>query len=137
MSEGERICIRVDVEFGVVRQPTNSHNRGCESLCVSWAGPRGIGFGSFPRCFLYVVSVVTPEAVSLCGELRCMQGGYGRRTFVMCYLVVSGLPFWPSSGIGDQLLLDLVVSPSGRVRDAWVPCGWGLGGVFGLVWGGC
>jgi hypothetical protein len=66
-----------------------------------------------------------------------MRGGCGRRTFVVCSLVVSGLPFWPSSGSGGLLLLDMVVSPNGRVRVAWVTSGWGFGGVFELSWGGC
>ncbi len=120
-------------------------------MCVSWAGPRGVGFGSFSKCFRYVLSIVTPryrrwqpilvslrcfedrppEDVSLCEVLRCMKGSCGRCTFVMCCLVVSGLPFWPSSGSGDLFLLDMVVAPSGRVWDAWVTCDWGLGGVFG------
>jgi hypothetical protein len=131
--------------------------RGCESLCVSWTDPRGVGFGSFSKCFRYVLSVVTPryrrwqpilvslrcfegrppEDVSLCEVFRCIRGVCGRSTFVMCCLVVSGLPFWLSSGSGGLLLLDMVVVPSGRVRDALVTCGWGLGGVFELVWGGC
>ncbi len=59
-----------------------------------------------------------PGDVSLCEVLRCMRGGCGRCTFVVCCLVVSGLPFWPSSGSGGPLLLDMVVAPSGRVRDA-------------------
>jgi hypothetical protein len=37
---------------------------------------------------------------------------------------------------GGLLLLDMVEAPSGRVRGAWVTYGWGLGGVFELVWRG-
>ncbi len=92
--------------------------RGCQPFFVSL------------RCF----EDCPPVDVSLCAVLRCVQGGCG---FVMCCLVVSGLPFWPSSGSGGLLLLDRVVAPSGRVRGAWVASGWGLGGVFELVWGGC
>ena len=55
---------------------------------------------------------------------------------MVCSLVVSGLPFWPSSGSGGLLLLDMVVAPNGRVRGDWVRSGWGLGGVFELSWGG-
>ncbi len=55
----------------------------------------------------------------------------------MCNLVVLGLPFWPSSGSGGLLLLDMVLAPYGRVWGAWVTRGWGLGGVFELIWGGC
>ncbi len=135
--------------------------RVCESLCVSWAAPRGVGFVDLILCYAkkkkVFLTVVTPrcrgcqpffvslrclddcppEDVCLCEVLRCMQGGCGRRMFVMCCLVVSGLPFWPSSGSGGLLLLDRVVVPSGRVRDTWVTSGWGLGGVFELIWGGC
>ena len=52
--------------------------------------------------------------------------------FVVCCLVVSGLPFWSSLESGALLLLDMVEAPSGRVTS-----GWGLGGVFELNWGGC
>ncbi len=51
---------------------------------------------------------------------------------MVCSLVVLGLPFWPSSGSGGLLLLDMAVVPYGRVRVAWVTNGWGLGGVFEL-----
>ena len=49
---------------------------------------------------------------------------------MVCSLVVLGLPFWPSSGSGGLLLLDMVVVPYGWVWGAWVTRGWGLGGVF-------
>ncbi len=51
---------------------------------------------------------------------------------MVCSLVVSGLPFWPSSGSGGVLLLDMVVAPNGRVWDAWMTSDWGLGGVLEL-----
>ena len=96
----------------------------------------------FRRCQPFFVSLrcfedCPPEDVSLYEVLRCMRGGCGRRTFVVLCLVVSGFPFWPSSGSGGLLLLDMVVAPSGRVWGAWVMSGWGLGGVFELSWGGC
>jgi hypothetical protein len=75
--------------------------------------------------------------VSLYAVLRCMRGDCGRREFVVCCLVVSGLPFWPSSGSGGLLLLDMVEALRGRVRGAWVTSGWGVGGVFELNWGCC
>ena len=74
--------------------------------------------------------------VSLCEVLRCMWGGYGRRTVLYC-LVVLGLPFWPFSGSGGLMLLGMVVVPNGHVRGAWVTSGWGLEGVFELNWGCC
>jgi hypothetical protein len=67
----------------------------------------------------------------LCEVLRCIRGGYGRRTELYC-LVVSGLPFWPFSGSGGLMLLGMVVAPDGHVRGAWVTSGWGLEGVFEL-----
>jgi hypothetical protein len=87
----------------------------------------------FRRWHPFLVSLLCfeglpPEAVSLCEVLRCMRGIYGRRVFVVCYLMVLGLLFWPFSGSGDLLLLGMGVSPSGRVRGVW-----GLGGVFGVL----
>ena len=70
-----------------------------------------------------------------------MQGDYGRREFVLCCLVVSGLPFWASSGIGG--LLSQVVghggvpewSGPGRLGEvrlgAWGSARAGLGGLLG------
>ena len=91
----------------------------------------------FRGCHPFFVSLryfedCPPEDVSLCGELRYMRGGCGRCMFVVCCLVVSGLPFCPSLESGALLLLDMAEAPSGRVTS-----GWGLGGVFELNWGGC
>ena len=59
-----------------------------------------------------------PEDVSLCEVLRYIRGGCGRCILVVCCLVVTGIPFWPSSGSGGPLLFDVVVALSGRVRGA-------------------
>jgi hypothetical protein len=38
------------------------------------------------------------EDVSVCGVLRCVWGVCERHGYVVCCLVVLGLPFWPFSG---------------------------------------
>ena len=107
-------------------------------VCASRGLAReALGLWIFSKVFLqYFASVVTlrfrgwqpflislrcfegrlPEDVSLCEVLRCMQGGCGRREFVVCCLVVSGRLFWPSSGSGVLLLLGVEVASSDRVR---------------------
>ena len=52
-------------------------------------------------------------------------------------LVVGGLPFCPSSASEGLRVLSMVLALQERGWGAWVPCGWGLGGVFELNWGGC
>jgi hypothetical protein len=72
----------------------NKHDDEVCLLPYKILGPRDVGFGSFSKCFRYVLSVVTPryrrwkpilvslrcfedrppEDVSLCEVLRCIRG---------------------------------------------------------------
>ena len=55
------------------------------------------------------------EDVSVCGVLRCVWGVCERHGYVVCCLVVLGLPFWPFSGSELMLLgVGVVLSHSGR-----------------------
>ena len=65
-------------------------NRGCESLCVSWAVPRGVGFVDLILCYAKRVflTVVTPRfrgCHPFFVSLRCVEDCVG------CPLYVGGL----------------------------------------------
>ncbi len=42
---------------------------------------------------------------------------------MLYFLVVSGVPFWSSSGSGGLDVLGMVVAPSDHLRGAWVTSG--------------